>query len=158
MPILSPSDAARVREMLAGLPNRVRLVFFTQTLDCETCEPTKQILGELAELSDKITVEEHNLQLEGSLAADLGIDRVPAVAVVGAQDYGIRFLGIPSGYEFMSLLDAIQAVSSGDSGLTDTSRALLAGLVSPLALEVFVCLDERLREAARREGFSLIPE
>jgi alkyl hydroperoxide reductase subunit AhpF len=138
MPILSPSDAARVREMLADLPGPVRLVFFTQTLNCETCEPTKQILGELAELSSRITVDEHNFLLERDLAAGFGIDRVPAIAVVGAQDYGIRFLGIPSGYEFMSLLDAIQLVSAGDSGLNQTSRTMLAGIESPLALQVFV--------------------
>jgi alkyl hydroperoxide reductase subunit AhpF len=138
MAILSPSDAARVREMLADLPGPVRLVFFTQTLNCETCEPTKQILGELAELSSRITVDEHNFLLERDLAAGFGIDRVPAIAVVGAQDYGIRFLGIPSGYEFMSLLDAIQMVSAGDSGLNEASRAMLAGIESPLALQVFV--------------------
>jgi alkyl hydroperoxide reductase subunit AhpF len=138
MAILSPSDAARVREMLAELPGPVRLVFFTQSLNCETCEPTKQILGELAELSERITVEEHNFALEGALAADLGIDRVPAIAVMGAQDYGIRFLGIPSGYEFMSLLDAIQVVSAGDSGLKAESREKIAGLPSPLTLQVFV--------------------
>jgi len=138
MPILSPSDAARVREMLADLPNPVRLVFFTQTLNCETCEPTKQILGELAELSGQITVEEHNFLLETDAAAGYGIDRVPAIAVVGAQDHGIRFLGIPSGYEFMSLIDAIKLVSAGDSGLGEASRALLAGVESPLALQVFV--------------------
>jgi len=138
MAILSPSDAARVREMLAELPGPVRLVFFSQTLNCETCEPTKQILGELAGLSGQITVEEHNFLLEQDLAAGFGIDRVPAIAVVGAQDYGIRFLGIPSGYEFMSLLDAIQIVSAGDSGLNEASRAMLAGVESPLALQVFV--------------------
>ena len=138
MPILSTSDASRVRETLANLANPVRLVFFTQTLNCDTCEPTRQILGELAELSEQITVEEHNFLLEKDLAAGYGIDRVPAIAVVGAQDYGIRFLGIPSGYEFMSLLDAVQVVSAGDSGLNEGSRALLAGLESPLALQVFV--------------------
>jgi alkyl hydroperoxide reductase subunit AhpF len=138
MPILSPSDAARVREMLAQLPGPVRLVFFTQALNCETCEPTRQILGELTELSGQITIEEHNFLLEGDLAATYGIDRVPAIAVVGAQDHGIRFLGIPSGYEFMSLLDAIQIVSAGDSGLNEESRAMIAGLESPLALQVFV--------------------
>lgn len=138
MPILAPSDAARVREMLADLPGPVRLVFFTQTLNCETCEPTKQILGEVAELSEQITVEEHNFPLEKDLAAQYGVDRVPAIAVVGAQDYGVRFLGIPSGYEFMSLLDAIAIVAAGDSGLNDTSRAVVAGLESPLALQVFV--------------------
>ncbi|MFO7694481.1 MAG: hypothetical protein R6V57_15455 [Vicinamibacterales bacterium] len=138
MPILSASDAARVREMLASLPNPVRLVFFTQTLNCDTCEPTKQMLGELAGLSGQITVEEHNFLLEAEAAAAYGIDRVPAIAVVGAQDHGIRFLGVPSGYEFMSLLDAIQLVSSGDSGLQPVSRELLAGLAAPLALQVFV--------------------
>ena len=138
MPILSASDASRVREMLAGLPNPVRLVFFTQTLNCETCEPAKQILGELAELSGQLTVEEHNFLLESDLAASYGIDRVPAIAVVGAQDHGIRFLGIPSGYEFMSLIDAIKMVSAGDSGLSEPSRALLAGIGSPLVLQVFV--------------------
>jgi alkyl hydroperoxide reductase subunit AhpF len=138
MPILSPSDAARVREMLADLPSPVRLVFFTQTLNCETCEPTRQILGEVAGLSGQVTVEEHNFLLEKDLAATYGIDRVPAIAVVGAQDYGIRFLGIPSGYEFMSLLDAVKMVSAGDSGLNEASRAMLAGLASPVALQVFV--------------------
>ena len=138
MAILSPSDAARVREMLADLPAPVRLVFFTQTLNCETCEPTKQILGEVAELNSQISVEEHNFQLEKDLAAGFGIDRVPAIAVVGAQDYGIRFLGIPSGYEFMSLLDAIKMVSAGDSGLSQESRALLAGVAAPISLQVFV--------------------
>jgi alkyl hydroperoxide reductase subunit AhpF len=138
MPILSTSDAARVREMLADLPAPVRLVFFTQTLNCETCEPTKQILGEVAELNSQISVEEHNFLLEKDLAAGFGIDRVPAIAVVGAQDYGIRFLGIPSGYEFMSLLDAIKMVAAGDSGLSQESRALLAGVASPVSLQVFV--------------------
>ena len=138
MPILSPSDAARVREMLADLAAPVRLLFFTQTLNCDTCEPTKQILGEVAELNSQISVEEHNFLLEKDLAAGLGIDRVPAIAVLGAQDYGIRFLGIPSGYEFMSLLDAIKLVSAGDSGLSEGSRALLAGVTSPISLQVFV--------------------
>jgi alkyl hydroperoxide reductase subunit AhpF len=138
MPILSPSDAARVREMLADLPHSVRLVFFTQTLNCETCEPTKQILGEVAELSGRVTVEEHNFLLEKDLAEGYGIDRVPSIAIVGAKDYGIRFLGIPSGYEFMSLLDAIQIVSAGDSGLKQSSRDMIASLQSPVALQVFV--------------------
>ena len=138
MAILSPSDAASVREMLEGMANPVRLVFFTQSLNCETCEPTGQILKELAALSDQITLEEHNFLLERDEAANYGIGRVPAIAVMGAEDHGIRFLGIPSGYEFMSLIDAILLVSKGDSGLTEESRGLLAGLESPVTLQVFV--------------------
>jgi len=82
-----PTPAA-LREMLADLPTPVRLVFFTQTLSCETCEPTKQILGELAELSGQITVEEHNLLLEKELAEGYGVDRVPSIAVVARRTTG----------------------------------------------------------------------
>ena len=139
MPILSSADASRVREMLAELSNPVRLVFFTQTLNCDTCEPTKQILDELAALSDKLTVEEHNFLLERETAAALGVDRVPAIVpMAGDQDYGIRFFGIPSGYEFMSLIDAVQAVSQGDSGLSAESLAVIAELQDSLRVQVFV--------------------
>ena len=138
MAILSPADAARVREMLDVLAHPVRLVFFTQSLSCDTCGPTGQILKELAALSGRITIEEHNFLLERDEAANLGIDRVPAIAVLGAEDHGIRFFGIPSGYEFMSLIDAILLVSKDDSELTEGSRALLAGLESPVTLQVFV--------------------
>ena len=138
MAILSSTDAARVKDMLAGMTTPVRLAFFTQTLNCDTCEPTAQILKELAALSDKITVEEHNFLLEQELAAGYGVDRVPAIVPLGQQDYGIRFFGIPSGYEFMSLLDAILLVSGGDSGLQDGSRALIAGMPGALTLQVFV--------------------
>ena len=78
--------------MLAGMTNPVRLAFFTQALNCETCEPTGQILRELAALTDKITVEEHNFLLEQDSAA-YGMDRVPAIVPLGLQDYGIRFSG-----------------------------------------------------------------
>ncbi len=140
MPVLSDADRARVGEMLAAMTGSVRLAFFTQTLNCETCLPTKQILDDLASLTDKLSVEEHNFLLEGESAAAFGVDRVPAIVPLGenGRDDGIRFLGIPSGYEFMSLLDAILLVSSGASGLGDESKALLAGVSEPIHLQVFV--------------------
>ena len=78
MGILSSADAARVTQMLAGMVNPARLAFFTQTLNCERCEPTAQILRELAALTDKIIIEEHNFLLKPDLAAAYGVDRVPA--------------------------------------------------------------------------------
>lgn len=140
MPVLSDADRVRVGEMLAAMGGSVRLAFFTQTLNCETCAPTKQILDELASLTDKLAIEEHNFLLERESAAAFGVDRVPAIVLLAddGHDYGIRFLGIPSGYEFMSLIDAILLVSNGASGLGDASKALLAESKDPLALQVFV--------------------
>lgn len=138
MPILSDSDRQQVQAMLAGMVNPVKLVFFTQTIGCETCAPTKQILDELTPLSDKLSVEEVNYVLETERAASYGVDHVPAIAMEGAADSRIRFYGIPSGYEFMSLLDAIMLVSSGDPGLSEASQALLAKVDAPVKIQVFV--------------------
>jgi alkyl hydroperoxide reductase subunit AhpF len=138
MSLLSDGDRRKVSEMLAAMRGPVRLVFFTQTINCETCLPARQILDEIAPLSDNLTVEEHNLALEPEVAAAHGVDRVPAVVVAKDGAARIRFLGVPAGYEFMSLLDAIVLVSTGESGLSEASRALAAGVERPGVIRVFV--------------------
>src|SRR5262245_37968917 len=81
MSLVSPADQQKLREVFAEMTRPVRLVFFTQTLECESCPQTKQILDELPPLSDKIAIEEVNLILDGDRARQYGIDRVPAVAI-----------------------------------------------------------------------------
>jgi alkyl hydroperoxide reductase subunit AhpF len=116
----------------------VRLLFFTQTLGCETCPQTRQILDELPPLSDKISIEEVNLVLEGDKAKQYGIDRVPAIALVSEEkDSRIRFLGTPAGYEFISLIQAILLVGGRPPGLTQENRKRLAAVNKPLTMQVF---------------------
>ncbi|RPJ84401.1 MAG: hypothetical protein EHM13_04485 [Acidobacteria bacterium] len=138
MAILSDSDRNHVRDLLSRMVEPVRLLFFSQTLNCETCVPTRQILDELVPLNDKLTVEEINPQIDRDKAAEFGVDRVPAIIVASGDRSRIRFYGAPSGYEFMSLLDAIVLQSTGDSGLTQASRALLAAVQEPVDVRVFV--------------------
>src|SRR5438093_5245575 len=107
MGLISPADQQHLRESFAGMTRQVRLLFFTQTLGCETCLQTRQILDELPPLSDKIAIEEVNLMLEGDKARAYAVDRAPAIAVCYEQDEvqhdtRIRFLGMPGGYEFIS--------------------------------------------------------
>jgi len=121
----------------------VRLLFFTQTLGCETCLQTRQILDELPVLSGNITVEEVNFILEPDRATQYEIDRVPAVAIVGQDDKGnerdskIRFLGTPAGYEFMSLIQAVLLVGGRPSMLSEESLKLIAGVQEPTKVHVF---------------------
>src|SRR5688572_5774164 len=88
MALISSADAARLREDFAKMTRTVRLLFFTQALGCETCLQTRQILDELPALSDKITIEEVNLLLEGDKAKRYGVDRVPAIALTSLDDGG----------------------------------------------------------------------
>ena len=143
MGLISPSDQQKLRETFNGMSRPVRLLFFTQTLDCEMCPQTRQILDELPPLSDQISVEEINFVLDGDRAKRFGIDRVPAVAIVtvgegGAEiDSRIRFLGAPAGYEFMSLVHAVLLVGGRESELTAESRARVAAVDKPVTMQVF---------------------
>ena len=145
MALLSPADQEKLRQLFGEMSQTVRLLFFTQTIGCDTCLETRQILDELPPLSDKISIEEVNLVLERDKAQEYGIDRAPAIAILrgpngdGVQpdDSRMRFLGAPSGYEFMSLVQAILLAGGRASMLTETSRQKLAGVDRPLNLQVF---------------------
>jgi len=143
MGLLSPGDEEKLRDAFADMTRAVKIVFFTQTLDCETCLQTRQIIDELPPLSDKIVVEEANLVLDADTARRFGIDRVPALALVGKDEDGqdrdsrIRFLGAPAGYEFISLVQAVLLVGGGQSTLTEENRRKLAAVDRPTTIQVF---------------------
>ena len=143
MGLISTADQERLREDFARLTRPVRLVFFTQTLGCETCHLARQVLDELPPLSDKIAIEEVNFVLEAEKAAQYGIDRVPAIAVTYVdgeeqKDSRIRFLGTPAGYEFISLIRAVLLAGGGrPSDLSEAGRSRLARVDRPMMLQVF---------------------
>ena len=136
--MLQERDRQAVRQRLADLAKPVRLVNFTQELECEFCRETRTLLEEVASLSDKVSLEVYNFQTDREQRDAFGIDKIPATVVMSENDVGIRFYGIPSGYEFASLLDTMLLVASGDSGLAPETRARLARHQKPLHLEVFV--------------------
>jgi alkyl hydroperoxide reductase subunit AhpF len=140
MALLSDQDRQVVRTHLADLAHDVTLLLFTQTIGGpETARIAKQILDELAGLSDRLTVEEVNFVLDKERAARFGIDKIPAIAVLrDGEDTRIRFFGAPAGYEFMSLVEAVILAGGDDSGLTAESKTLLAGVETPTTIDVFV--------------------
>jgi len=143
MGLLSPADQEKLREAFAEMTSKVRVLFFTQALECDTCLHTRQILDELPPLSEKIEIEEVNFVLDKDKAAQYGIDRVPALALLvdddggGPRDSRIRFLGAPSGYEFISLVQALMLVGGGPTSLTDENRQKVAAVTKPMTVQVF---------------------
>lgn len=138
MPLLGEEVTADLREAFAGLVNPVRLAVFSQALAEPVSEQVKELVVELAALDSRLSVEPANFVLDQERVAELGIERIPAIAVLGAeQDYGVRLYGLPSGYEFGSLVEAILDVSRGTSGLSEATREALAGLEADVRLRVF---------------------
>src|SRR2546425_11390440 len=120
MSILTERDRAAVRKEFEKLTGTVKLVVFSQELLAgDLCRQNEALVREVAPLSDKITVEILNLALDRERAAKYGVDQVPAIVVEGARDYGIRFYGIPSGYEFSNLIDSMVVASTGEPALSE---------------------------------------
>jgi glutaredoxin-like protein len=138
MPLLDENTRQQVAAELADLENAVKLVVFTQTFECQYCAETRQLCEEIADLSDQISVQVFNFVTDKEKADEYDVDKIPAIAVIGAKDYGIRYFGIPSGYEFMSLLDSVKTASSGEVELMPETMAFLDDLKDPLHIQVFV--------------------
>jgi alkyl hydroperoxide reductase subunit AhpF len=138
MALIDDETAAQLKEEFAKLVNPVRLLVFSQALADPESEQVRRLVEEMAALDPKLSAESYNFVLDKEKAGSLGIARIPAVAILGAdKDHGIRFYGMPSGYEFGSLVDAILDVSSGDSGLLADTKQALQDLARPVHIQVF---------------------
>jgi glutaredoxin-like protein len=138
MVFLNEDVRSKVQEEFKELPRKVKLVVFTQEIECAHCHENTSLAQEVASLSDKLDIEVHDFVLDEELVERYGVDKIPAIAVEGEKDYGIRFYGVPAGYEFTTLIEAIKAVSAGESGLAPKTKEALAGLKDPLHLQVLV--------------------
>ena len=139
MGLLSASDEAVLRQHLAAIETPVSLLLFTQTIGGSESGPiAKQVLDEVASLNDKISIVEKNVVLDTEDAARYGIDRSPAIVVLrNGEDTRMRFLGAPTGYEFVGLVEAIVIAGTGAIDLEEETLALLAAVDRPTAIQVF---------------------
>jgi alkyl hydroperoxide reductase subunit AhpF len=137
MGFLTAQDEAAVKKEFEKIAGPVTLSVFASELGPENNAETVSLIKEVAALSDRITVKLMNPHIERDEAAAYGISVTPTVVVEGAKDYGIRFLGIPAGYEFSNLIDAIVAVSSGEAQIQDETRTALGGLTEDVTIKVF---------------------
>ncbi len=139
MPFITGEDAKAVGEILSKLPRNVKLIYFTQELECQYCRETRQLLDELKELSaGKLDVEIYNFVNDKEQVEKYKIDKIPATVVMGEKDYGIRYYGIPSGYEFSSLLEDIQLIAEEKPDVSEKTIADIAKITKPIRLQVFV--------------------
>ncbi len=121
----------------------VELLYFSSKITCETCDETGQLLEEIVALSDKLHLNLYDLDVDHVVAQKYNAHLAPSIVIAGGGsegpiDYGIRFSGIPSGYEFGSLIQAIILVSNRDSGLKPAIRNELGELKKQVHLQVFV--------------------
>jgi glutaredoxin len=148
MPIISKEDQDYVRSLFdEKLTGDVTLRLYTQGAsklvvpgrpECPMCEVTQQLLEELVELSEKLTLDVRDFYTERAEAQAEGVTQIPTLVLEGVSKGKIRFIGAPSGYEFATLLDDLIDLSNGTTSLEPASRDMLAALTEPVHIQVFV--------------------
>jgi glutaredoxin-like protein len=147
MNLIPSRETQMLRDHLAAeLAGPVTIALFTQReskiilpiQECATCKDTRELLAEVAGLSALIRLEVHDFVAESDLARSAGVDRIPAFELRGAGKGRVRYFGIPSGYEFTSLIQDLVDASRGATDLAPATKEALAGLTSDVHIKVFV--------------------
>jgi glutaredoxin-like protein len=142
MALLDDKTRQDVKALLADVADEVKILVFTQEFERQFCRETREIVEDVAALSDRITWETYDFQDGQEMTQKYNIDKIPAIVILGpkGKDYGVRYYGIPSGYEFSSFLHDIKAVAAGPAGagLSPKTVETLNAFTSPIHLQVFV--------------------
>lgn len=139
--MLKETDRKHLQEIFQKkLVKPIKILNFTQSVECAFCADTHQLLEEISSLSDLIHLEVYNFVLDREPVSRFKIDKIPATVILGEndRDYGIRLYGIPSGYEFTTLIEDIQMISRGESGLSTSAKEKIHQVTTPLHIQVFV--------------------
>jgi alkyl hydroperoxide reductase subunit AhpF len=125
------------------LVHPVEISLFLSRQECATCDETHQLLEEITSTTEKIHLEIYDVNENQNLAKQFGINSTPAIVITGRENnaylgYAFRFFGIPTGYEFSSLIQGILMISKRNSGLQHDLQNEIHKINKPVNLKVFV--------------------
>jgi glutaredoxin-like protein len=129
------------------LASPVRIDFFTQKetsllvpgrQPCQYCKPAREMLQELAALTDLISLRQHFFEEDKQAVAQYQVERIPAIVLHGGDGRWLKYYGLPGGHEFITLIETIVDISRGTSHLSDKIRKRLRKLKHDVRIQVFV--------------------
>jgi len=147
MTIISAEDRQTLQTLFAQeLQDDVNITYFTQResvliipgQECSYCKETRELLEEVTDISDKLHLTVKDFVRDEQEAQDLGITHIPAFILQGHTKGAVRYFGIPSGYEFSTLVEDLVDVSKGTTNLSEKTREALATVDQDLHIQVFV--------------------
>ncbi len=138
--IQKASDRKEIKKMLTKMKGKVTIFLFTKKNECQYCDLTKQIIREVKSLNSKIRYKFYDIKKNKSIARKYGIKLAPGIIMLDGKkrDYGVRFFGVPAGYEFYSFLEAIKLISTGNNDISSINKKKIKRIKKKIRIEVFV--------------------
>lgn len=142
MPLFEEKVKTQLAQILAKLSERVNLLYFTQELECGTCKDTHAFLDEIIALSDKLGLTVFDFVRDKEKADYYKVERIPAILFLDSKnnDTGIRFYGMPAGYEINSFIQSLIEVSGVRQPLPEPLATRIANIAKDIHIQVFVSL------------------
>lgn len=142
MPLIKDEDKKYLeQEFEKHLKNDVDLIVFTSDDgDCKYCKESVELADEVSQTSSKISLTVFNFEKDKEAATEYGITKFPATVVTrkGEKDGRIRYYGLPSGYEFGSLVDDIKNVSKWEVEISSKALEIINKIDKPVTIRVYV--------------------
>lgn len=121
------------------LKEPVYLKLFSQAIGCDSCQMTEDLLKEVASIEpEKIKLEVFSPVIDREVSQRYQVERVPTIVIEGDKDYGIRYVGLPAGLEFTTLVQGIVQVSRREPRLSERTIEMLKNIDLPIEIMVFV--------------------
>jgi glutaredoxin-like protein len=119
-------------------PSRLVLPDRLKGQECMFCKETKALLKEVCSLSEKLELVLYDFSADTDKAEEFNITKIPALLLTSQKTKNLRFFGIPSGYEYMSLIEAIIDTSKGSTNLKPETKEALKTLNKDIHIQTFV--------------------
>ena len=141
-------DQELIRQKFAAeLVGPVKIDYFTErelSLEvpgrrpCAYCKPTREMLQELAALSELISLRVHIFEEAAEERTRFGIERIPGTVLRGRNGAAFKYYGMPGGTEFPAFLESIVDISRAEVLLSKESVKELKKLRDDVLVRVFV--------------------
>ncbi len=138
MSMINKKQKKQLEEVFDKLEGDVNVLLFTQEFECGHCKTTREMLEEVSDLTDRVKLRVLDFVEDAAEAEKYGVDKIPAIVVMGDKDYGIRFFGVPAGYEFTTLIEDLVMVSKGDPGLAKDAIEEAGLIDEKIDLQIFI--------------------
>ncbi len=143
MALFDDNIRKQLTQILDSMKDDIHIVFFSQEIECESCQDAHAFVEEIASINPKMKLTRYNLVTDAEKAAEYRIDKVPAVVMLDkdSKDTNIRFFGIPGGYEINSFLGALLEVSGERQELPQDLLDRIKKIDKDVHIQVFVTLS-----------------
>lgn len=130
----------QLSDLIGELREDVKMYAFKSDSGCLTCKDTIQYLAEIAGLNQKIKLTVYDAVTDKLQFTEFKIQRVPAIIILSelSVSEGVRFYGIPSGYEVHSLISAIKRASGVLEPLPQEIEKRIIKITKKIDIQVFV--------------------